>query len=635
MNMRRWSSVDSEGDMSGGVSDWVSDEAREAMERIAAQAEAERAKQPQPPVDLDDIELPPISDKALGEPLPPPERAPTSKKEAAPVHLAEKALENTEPAVEAKETASQHDRHGASRVHADKLHGSDEAGPAPRSPEHARKKSKPEHADAKHDQPKNGREAHKKRSEAHKAEFTGQGERFEDLATSTLENMLRKLEIELGRRNLNAADSSINKETALETEFTRDALSENSFASTAPDERGHRRVSRPAGPAGAPEIISFSHATESKTDAAEAAEAPKPAEQDTPDKPIATQEAATQEKSAETAVDKLKQEDLPNRFDLTWEQWLEHRPKRGGVVRTDFGFKDLTDENSHLEKFTTEEKYVNSIMGREWPKDVDYHPSEGAQPHYDQVGGIDNNDKVHDGPDYEKMTLVELARELGKTMYQYQHTGDGSEVTYDPEIPKLQKKIRDQAEKLYRKKDKQAGDQYLTDERAAKAHEIDLASFEAMADRYLRTQLERDAETAEASRDTYKKKFDRFWASTKSRFGVKHWEDGWNEPDKTNKALNKDVTEDMSEEEREEKQQKNRYNTILGRIATFAEARKEKKNKPSGFAETWKIHASEMARDFPKDYKLDKYGELVPLNDTVSEAAQKRYKEITELRYRR
>lgn len=298
------------------------------------------------------------------------------------------------------------------------------------------------------------------------------------------------------------------------------------------------------------------------------------------------------------------------------------------IMRTKNGrFIDMQPKgNKPGRPFTTERAYKEQFIGpHDHVEDYDYHITNQSTAYYDKLNNIDNQGEVYESPRYDTMSITELVREAGKV--KYSNPGNEPKGIVEPDL----QAIRDAARAEYTRKAQASGEANID-----QAVEKEMSLFNGMVDRYVRLRLIEDTEKTEAGRDTIKAQFKRWWSGMQHRFGVHHWDTLWSREPKEAPALNSGVSEDLPPEDQERKKVANRHNILLGRTALLAKLFKQPR-QGGATAQTWRVHAAELARDFPDDFKFDKYGDLQRTKEdgSLSEAAAERYKQITELGYRK
>lgn len=544
-----------------------------------------------------------------------------------------------------------------------------------------------QHADTIHAQPEHGHEKTKDRPKKSALERVSEsigrktGEmpqiiedesNLEVLSVDDLTKMMRRLEQEINRRH--AQDGTLAEKPAeiiVHATRTRDKISEKAFASDTLDTRQTgRRVTWDGGAAGTlepilvpksdtvaeqPTVEPVSEAESAVTEPDTQPDAEPDAEPDATSEPEASAEDAPTEESPaeESAVESPEEspeESLeessdtpkgdeakePKRFNLTPEEYLAERAARGGVLRTAAGFVDLRDEESKLRRFTTKQVYNEDIAGHELnPGDSPLTTPEELQARYNKINNIEPNGEVDNGPDYSKMTITELARELALTMSRYQIPA-GEAAPKDGDVMGAEDAIRAAAKAKYLEAAENTQNQEHIDN-----YEEQMETFESMADRYLRAKLESDILHTEAGKETFKSTVKRWWSGVKNKFGVKKWQDDWLVPvTESPKALQKDVAPETPAVEREERQKVNRYNVILGHSVLFAQSPKLQ-NLYGNESLTWQVHAAELRRDLPNTLELvdDEVRQKAegPLSDEDTkqlEIANKRLEQIKKFRDR-
>ncbi len=527
------------------------------------------------------------------------------------------------------------------------------------------------------------------------AEKNGEGEATKNLSVAQIKDMITQLQNELTLRQQQNLKEAAVSESPDQEAFTQDLASERAFSNTAPDNRAYRRASlvgdelnvetvaakiKPIDePEETPAIFKPRHhaADEpyeryNRAAGESDAEGETKAEEDQPDKATSQSEDAasaaqpsedenskperTKAKGKKVPIegsedkgtsinidhDKVepkdehdgsetiitwadirasKSEQKPDKNGtLSWEEYVQFRPSKGT-----YPDKNGRARDAETNKFADPTSHRKALVGEEKYLDYNYEASRQSLDYYDKVNGIDNEGKQFEAPDFSTLTLTELAKELALTQYQYHLTEGGKESDIEA-AGTIEKEIREAAKALYLSKAKESGIQELIDN-----YEKEMEGFESMADRYLRAKLEDEALKTEAGKETFKSATKRWWSGVKNRFGVGHWDQGWNAPaDKAPASLNKDVVEEETWEEKQEKKKENRYKTIIGRSVVFAQSPKMER-KYGGESLTWDIQKSELLRDYPDQFEEAVDGSL-SLKDTEAPQTDQRKEAEERLR---
>ncbi len=333
-----------------------------------------------------------------------------------------------------------------------------------------------------------------------------------------------------------------------------------------------------------------------------------------------------------------------SKYDLTWDEYIKHRPGKGTYPDADGRARD-----AETEKFASDTSHREALVGENNYLDYDYASSKQSLSYYDTVNGVDNRNnldadgKEKEASNFENLSITELARELARTKYHY-HLVEGGKKDDLEESARIEAEIRAIAKAKYLEKAQNSGIQELIDN-----YEKEMDSFESMAERYLTAQLGDEAlkkqstiETVEseavraaaaakeeAEKGTIKGNIKKWWKGVKGRFGVEVWEDGWNSSDDPELALNKDVTPEKTWAEKQEIKKDNRYKTIIGRAVVFAQSPKMQEIYQGGSV-TWPIHKAELLRDYPDQFKEVDGGLEFKLVGPLNEEDQKRRTEAED-----